>query len=254
MMRLFSSFLTLSFLLVGPLTTAGQLTPDDAAAPALGGQDDSSPLGFYETRPDYYRKCPSPYCGGVFLRPIDGSLITCPGSGATAEEPTPEAECYVGAIRYSPMLDEPPPLSGSEIATGLSILYGRIVPGNYENAPHVHDFEVQDGRIAAASQPMILSYRVQHDDGGFWLDSLTTNMTLCSNGVLVQESCFVAQFNLAGLGLTTPEEEQAVLDYLYYGESGRVVQGYYIENPEYENTNWSKEKDLFVVQVTVPAS
>lgn len=239
-MRLFSSLLTSSFLLVGHLTTtAGYLIPAALAQVLL--DDSSSPLGFYETRPDYNRKCPSPYCGGVFLRPIDGSLMTCPGGAAGATE-EPMEECYVGAIRFSSMLDEPPPLSLSEI------IYGRIVPGNYESAPDVYDFEVQDGKIAATSQQIILSYRVSHDDGGFWLDSLTTNMTLCSDGV-VQESCFVGNFNLSGLGLTTPEEEQVVMDQLRYGPSLRVVQGYYIENPEYENTKWSEEKDLYVVEV-----
>jgi hypothetical protein len=88
-------------------------------------------LGFYESRRDA-RLCPSPICGGAFVRPIDGRMIKCPG----ATEPT--AECYVGALRYP--RNGPPPDN-----TGISIIYGLIVPGRYSGAPDINDFVVRDG-------------------------------------------------------------------------------------------------------------
>jgi hypothetical protein len=217
-----------------------------ASTPADGAVSGSA-LGFYETRPDYYRKCPSPHCGGAFVRPIDGSLVTCPG----ATEPS--VECYVGGLRYSSINDEGPSWSG-----GVWIVYGSIVPGNHDGAPDVYNFDVQDGTTVAASLQMTLEYFVQHDDGGYWLSSVATNRTLCSDGS-VDTSCYVASLNFSKLGLTAAEE-QVVWDQLRdFGPDRGTVKGYYIDNPDYDGlTRWPGKgmlngvelKDLFVVETS----
>jgi hypothetical protein len=100
MMRLFSNLLPALLLLLGPI-----ITPAAAVQGILRRRGSS--LGFYESRPDG-RKCKSPYCGGYFVRPIDGSSITCPG----ASEAT--LECYVAALRNS--IDVPPPPVSSDVS------------------------------------------------------------------------------------------------------------------------------------------
>jgi hypothetical protein len=228
MMRLFSSLL-LAYLL---LIVVGLLLviPADAVQGPLRRRGTSP--GFYESRPDD-RKCPSPYCGGVFVRPIDGSLMTCPGATHTT------VECYVGALRYSQ--DSPP----SQVALLPSIVYGRIVPGNYPSAPDIYDFVVQDGTTAAQSEQIVIDYSVQRDYrlcvsplcGGYWLQALKTTQTLCSDGS-VADTCYVANLNMTGL----PE----IVD-------GSSVQGYYIENPDYQ-AYFPELRDLFVLKVYKKAS
>jgi hypothetical protein len=233
-------------------------TPADVAAQGLlRGRDTSTnsapdedrirnPLGFYETRPDD-RKCPSPGCGGVWLQPIDGSLITCPGASV------PTAECYAGAMLYS----SPPLVPYSSDLTGITIVYGRFVSGNYEYAPDVYNFAVQDGTEIAKSQQIILDYSVEPDNrycpspmcGGNWLKALATTKTLCPDGT-VADACYVANMNLAGLGTMTPEEEQGVWEKVY--SDGGWVKGYYIENLVYGEL--SEFKDLFVMEANGPPS
>jgi hypothetical protein len=261
-MRLFSFRLLpsppLLLLLVGSLciTTTGAVAAHgsrsdnmNADSTTAGGVVLGSALGFYEKRPDYYRKCPSPRCGGSFVRPIDGSLILCPG----ATEPA--VECYVGRLRYSSTNDEEEP-SWSE--GGVWIVYGSMIPGNYDGAPDIYDFDVHDnGKAVAALQQIVLEYYVQHDDGGYWLDAVATNMTLCSDGS-VETSCYVANLNFSGLDLQ-PQEEQVVWDQL---RNRGTVKGYYIDNPEYDGlTSWPGKgmieegedlKDLFVLETSAP--
>jgi hypothetical protein len=157
-MRLF----LLSFLLLvagGSIsTTSGSsiAAPKDAAATnadahrALRRQRRRSRLGFYESRPDN-RKCASPFCGGAFVRPIDGTLIKCPGDKKAT------VECYVGAMRYPVARQQPQqPTQNSSNTTittsslvddetmgdgGTTIVFGRIVPGKYDgSASDINDF------------------------------------------------------------------------------------------------------------------
>jgi hypothetical protein len=245
-MRLSSSlFPSLLLLAVGGiiLTTSAALLHD------YGLRRRSPRFGFYESRPDD-RKCASPYCGGFFVRPIDGSVITCPGRAAK-----PAVECYVGALRYS-TIDESN--GNTTTAPGISIVYGRILPGNYSVAPKIiNDFDVRDGTKAAGSQKIILYYSVKRDFrkcaaplcGGFWLKALATTKTLCSDGSVADE-CYVASLNLSGLDLT-PEEEQVVLDGVV--DKGGSVRGYYVGNRDYKKTTWPELKDLFVLESGRPA-
>jgi hypothetical protein len=250
-MSLFSSMLlSLLLLLVGPLlascTSTTNTTPAEDAAVVVQQENRMlrqrrSRLGFYESRRDA-RLCPSPYCGGAFVRPIDGSMIKC--LGASTEATT---ECYVGALRY-PRNDPPPPPQDD---TGITIVYGRIVPGRYSGAPDINDFAVRDGTIAA-SRPIPLYYSVEQDlrdcvfplCGGYWLSALATTKTLCSDGS-VADACYVVSFNLSRLGLT-PKEEQAVLAKII--SEGGPVKGYYIDNTDYDTTNWPELKDLLVLE------
>jgi hypothetical protein len=253
----------LSFLLVGLISThtlvdaatLGLLRGRHISTSSTSSEEDriGNPLGFYETRPDD-RRCPAPLCGGVWLHPIDGSLITCPGASI------PTAECYVGALLYQPLiLGEPSlPSPSPSDETGISIVYGRFVPGNYPTAPDLYNFAVQDGTEAAKTQQIILEYSVKPDYrycmsplcGGYWLKALATTKTLCSDGT-VADACYVANINLSRLGTMTPQEEQAVWEKVM--SDGGWVKGYYIENSEYA-TAWPDMRDLYVMEANGPPS
>jgi hypothetical protein len=139
------SFLSL---VVGPLMTTGGVSTSPDAANNNAAADRSlrrkrsrSRLGFYESRPDI-RECASPFCGGAFVRPIDGSLIKCPGDKKAS------VECYVGAMRYPGQPQQRAQNSTVDKTTtddGTTIVFGRIVPGkNYTgNASSVDDFVVR---------------------------------------------------------------------------------------------------------------
>jgi hypothetical protein len=250
MMRLLSSLLP-SLLLVGLLATGvqGRLLRRRGSPASTPGISTRCPpvsaLGFYESRPDA-RECPSPICGGAFVRPIDGSLITCPG----ASELT--AECYVAAMRYPPQQLSTMRDGGGGLPTpgqpGTSIVYGRMIPGDYLVPNVYYDFEVHDGTKAAASLQIPLDYTVKRDYrkcvsplcGGFWLKAMATTKTLCSDAS-VADACYVASLNLSGLNPTTP----TVVD-------GSSVKGYYIGNPDYQNTGLPDLKDLYILEVSGP--
>jgi hypothetical protein len=118
------------------------------------------------------------------------NLLTCPGATQAT------ADCYVGAMRYpeeeppppqpenttevvvvlteekeeedkaAAVEQQPPPLSSSlwDETVGITIVYGRIVPGNYRGAPEMNDFVVHNARAAAASSSQtILYYSVRRD-------------------------------------------------------------------------------------------
>jgi hypothetical protein len=203
-----------------------------------------SRLGFFESRPDF-RLCAFPFCGGSFLRPIDGSWMTCPGA---VEGPT--AECYVASMRY------PGGQPQESNATALtSILYGRIVPGNYPDIPEaiLNDFVVrQEWAVAALmARPIALDYTIRRDYrkcaaplcGGYWLTAQATAQTLCSDGtVSAADGCYVANLNLTALD-PTPPDEIIIVD-------GSTVRGYYVDNPIYATTSWPDMTDLYVLEVS----
>jgi hypothetical protein len=214
-----------------------------------------SRLGFFEARPDF-RLCAFPFCGGSFLKPIDGSMITCPGS---TEGPT--AECYVASMRYPATVaaavnGEPGAPFTPFNETLTPIVYGRIVPGNYPGdmpMTTINDFVVRSEEwfVAAATQrPLTLDYTVQRDYrkcaaplcGGYWITSTTTAQTLCADGTVsdVDAPCYVANLNLSSSSLDP--DSITITD-------GSTVRGYYVENPIYSTTSWPDLRDLYVLQV-----
>jgi hypothetical protein len=78
--------------------------------------------------------------------------------------------------------------------------------------------------------------------GGYWLTSLATTKTLCSDGSTA-EKCYVANLDLARV----PSDTNVVVE-------GSVVRGYYVANPVYNATSWSDLKDFLVVERASPPS
>lgn len=106
-----------------------------ASTPGLAAEaPDFSPDGFFLARPDL-RMCPSPLCGGYFLKQVNRKLTRC-------SDGTLQPECHVASLRKLP--------AGASATRTPLLLQGRIRSQTHEGIGEVGTFLVRAAWSAAS--------------------------------------------------------------------------------------------------------
>jgi hypothetical protein len=98
---------------------------------------DFNPNRFFTLRPDP-RLCPSPTCGGYWVRRVNQSLTRCVDGKL-------QRECYVAGVRNAP--------AGGLGETGLLLLRGRIRASDGGEFPGFGVFQIARIWVAATAEP-----------------------------------------------------------------------------------------------------
>jgi hypothetical protein len=126
---------------VGLLAAAALL----AVAKPAASDPPSAVSSFYSGRADP-RLCPSPMCGGVWLKLVNRPSTSC-GDGARREE------CYVSEVDLTrlPVEDKSRALLRAAITEGRALARGTLVRGNVDGFPELDTLVVSEVWLASSS-------------------------------------------------------------------------------------------------------
>jgi hypothetical protein len=117
-----------------------------AGATPAASDPPRSVSSYYFARPDP-RLCPSPICGGLWVRLVNKGATTC-GDGAR------QRECYAASADLTPLhVDEKGRvLLGQRIAEGRALTRGKLVRGRIEGFPELDVLVVSEVWEASSSR------------------------------------------------------------------------------------------------------
>ena len=128
-------------------------------AASAAGDPPSKVSSYYLGREDP-RACPSPMCGGVWIRLVNRPTTPC--------APAPRSECYVAELDLSglPVSEEARGRLGGLVAAGRALARGTIVTGRVEGFPDLATLIVSDVWSASSSpRKPEGAFRILRDNG-----------------------------------------------------------------------------------------
>jgi hypothetical protein len=186
-----------------------------AAGSSARSDTPRSVSSYYLARGDP-RLCPSPMCGGLFVRLVNRTVTPC-GDGA------PQRECYVASPDLStlPVPDERRSELAGLISEGQALARGTIVRGRVEGFPQLDTLVVSEVWPASSSprKPVGIFRRVR-DNG---IRCITTPcFSIHAAALNSGRHVNVSRVGLAGTGATTAERNRALA---LIAKDGLIVAG-----------------------------
>jgi hypothetical protein len=169
------------------------------AAPASGGPEIRPPV-HYLARADA-RLCPSPMCGGLWLKAVNGARAPCasPVGG----------QCYVTGLDFRSFdLDEARQAKFTEqVANGGWLVTGYLTPADFEGFPELRALRVAGLRRPASARKASGAFRLLQDNGVRCVTHpcFSTRSTTLNTGKTVD----VSEVDWSGTGASAAERRRA---------------------------------------------
>ena len=174
-----------------------------AGAAPVGADNPSSVSSYYLARGDP-RMCPSPQCGGLWVRLVNRDTTTC-GDGRTARE------CYVASADLSRLDigDATRATLTSQISAGRVLVRGMIVGGRVSGFPQLDTLVASEGwRASSSAHPPSGVFRRLRDNSRRCIAAPCFSIHAAKLNTAGQVE--LSQVNLAGTGAPVAEQRQAL--------------------------------------------
>jgi hypothetical protein len=173
------------------------------SAPSAGSDTPKSVSSYFLARGDP-RLCPSPLCGGLFVRLVNRSRTIC-GDG------TRQLQCYVASADLDKLgVTEQQRIElAGQIASGRALARGTIVRGRVDGFPQLDTLVVSEVWPASSSRDKPVGvFRRLRDNGIRCIAApcFSTDATALNRGGTVT----VSRVGLAGTGAPTAERNRAL--------------------------------------------